>query len=143
MIFPAKIFSQNYNVNTVETLNGQIMRVDKFSSGKNSSGIHLLLKTGKDSIAVHVGPEWYLMKQNVQFNVNDNIEVKGSRMMYDNRPAIIAAEIKKGNSTLVLLKDFPFGAEGTNERIMSQFVTCKIRLPEHLKKPEGIEILHF
>jgi hypothetical protein len=108
-IFPAKIFSQNYNVNTVETLKGQIIRVDKFSSGKNSSGIHLLLNTGKDSIAVHVGPEWYLTKQNIQFNANDNIEVKGSRIMYDNHPAIIAAEIKKGNSTLVLrdAKGFP------------------------------------
>ena len=109
IIFPAKIFSQNYSVNTVETLKGQIIRIDKMSSGKNSSGIHLLLKTDKDSIAVHVGPEWYVAKQKVQLNVNDNIEVKGSRTMYNNKPAIIAAEIKKINSTLTLRdsKGFP------------------------------------
>jgi hypothetical protein len=109
IIFPVKIFSQNYNVNTVETLKGQITRIDKMSSGKNSSGIHLVLKTDKDSIAVHVGPEWYLTKQNVQLNVNDNIEVKGSQITYNNKPAIIAAEIKKGNSTLTLRdsKGFP------------------------------------
>ena len=79
------------------------------SSGKNSSGIHLLLKTDKDSISVHVGPEWYLTQQNVQLNVKDNIEVKGSRITYNNKPAVIAAEIKKGNSTLTLRdsKGFP------------------------------------
>ena len=115
-IYPANVFSQNYNVNTVQILKGQVVRVDRISSGKNSSGIHLLIKTDKDTIPVHVGPEWYLSKQNVQFNVDDKIEVKGSKIIYNNSPAIVAGEIKKGTSTLVLrdANGYPLWSGGRN-----------------------------
>jgi hypothetical protein len=38
----------------------------------------------------------------VQIAAKDKIEVKGSRITFDGKPAIIAAEVKKGDDVLVL-----------------------------------------
>ncbi|MEJ2365960.1 MAG: DNA-binding protein, partial [Deltaproteobacteria bacterium] len=40
--------------------------------------------------------------QEVKIAPGDEIEVKGSRVTFDGKPAIIAAEVKKGNEVLVL-----------------------------------------
>jgi hypothetical protein len=61
-----------------------------------------MLKTDKETLAVHVGPEWYIERQDMKLEKGDKIEVKGSRVTFNDKPAIIAAEIKKGDGVLVL-----------------------------------------
>jgi hypothetical protein len=61
-----------------------------------------VLKTDKETIAIHLGPEWYIERQDVKLEKGDRIEVKGSRITFEGKPVIIAAEIKKGDSVLVL-----------------------------------------
>jgi hypothetical protein len=51
---------------------------------------------------VHLGPGWYIENQDVKIAPKDSIEVKGSRIILDGKPAIIAAEVKKGDDVLVL-----------------------------------------
>jgi hypothetical protein len=94
--------NSNYNPGTVEVLKGEIMKIDTVNSGRRSSGIHILLKSGKENIPVHLGPGWFLSGQNFLLKIKDQVEVKGSRVTYNNAPAIIAAELKKGNQTLKL-----------------------------------------
>jgi DNA/RNA endonuclease YhcR with UshA esterase domain len=65
-------------------------------------GIHLNLQTDKETIAVHLGPDWFMKKQSPQIETGDAIEVTGSRVTFDGKPAIIAAEIKKGNKVIKL-----------------------------------------
>jgi hypothetical protein len=65
-------------------------------------GIHLLLKTDKETIDVHLGPGWYIERLDTKIEEGDKIEVKGSRVTIAGKPAIIAAEVKKGDSILVL-----------------------------------------
>ena len=92
-----------YNQATVETVAGLIESVDKITPIKGMySGIHLVLKTDKETIAIHLGPEWYIERQDVKIEKGDKIEVKGSRITFDDKPAIIAAEFKKGDSVLIL-----------------------------------------
>jgi len=77
--------------------------VDKITPMKGMySGIHLVLKTDKEIIAVHLGPEWYIERQDVTLEKGDKVEVKGSRVTFNGKPAIIAAELKKGDSGLIL-----------------------------------------
>ncbi len=64
--------------------------------------MHLTLKTEKEEIAVSLGPSWYLDKQDVKIAQNDKIEVKGSRVTFKGKPALIAAEVKKGTALLKL-----------------------------------------
>jgi len=96
-------YNRMYNPDTVETLSGTVEAVDKVTPMKGMySGVHVMLKTDKETISVHLGPEWYVERQDVKIEKGDNIEVKGSRVTFAGKPAIIAAEVKKGDNTLVL-----------------------------------------
>jgi hypothetical protein len=95
-----------YDPKTVETLSGEVMSVEKVARrGRGSAGgIHVMLKTDKETIAVHLGPSWYL-QEHLPIAAKDHIEVRGSRVTYRGHPAIIAAEVKKGDQTLKLRED--------------------------------------
>ena len=96
-------YTRLYDVKTVETISGEILSVDKFNPQKGmSAGIHLKVKTDKETISVHLGPVWYMEKQDVKLSPKDKIEVKGSRITFNGKPAIIAAEVKKGDEILTL-----------------------------------------
>ena len=122
LLFAGRSFGQpggqnsNYNLNTVEVLKGEIMKIDTINSGEWSAGIHVILKSGKEMIPVHLGPGWYFTSQKLSLKIKDQVEVKGSRVTYDNAPAIIAAELKKGNQTLKLRneKGFPLWSRRAN-----------------------------
>ena len=92
-----------YDPKTVETVKGEVVSVEKFTPAKGmSAGVHLLLKTGKETISVHLGPTWYLENQDAQVEPRDKIEITGSRLILDGKPVLIAAEVKKGDGVLKL-----------------------------------------
>ena len=93
-----------YNPQTVETLTGEVVSVESIpgKGGGQASGVHLTLKTDKETIPVHLGPSWYLDRQNFKIGPRDKIEVTGSRVVFGSKPAIIAAEVKKGDQVLKL-----------------------------------------
>jgi len=92
-----------YDPKTVETLSGGVVSLDKITPAKGMSyGVHLTLKTDKETISVHLGPAWYIEKQDTKIKPGDKVEVKGSRIIYQEKPVIIAAELKKGNEVLNL-----------------------------------------
>lgn len=92
-----------YDPKTVETLNGEVVSVAKMTPMKGKSyGIHLMLRTHKETIPVHLGPGWFIESQDVKIELKDRIDVKGSRITYEGKPAIIAAEVRKGDAVLML-----------------------------------------
>ncbi|MGQ9499918.1 MAG: DNA-binding protein [Dissulfurimicrobium sp.] len=92
-----------YNPQTIETISGEVMAVDKFRPQKGMSyGVHLIVKTDKETISVHLGPAWYIRNQSIKIAPKDKIEVKGSRVTFEGKPAIIASEVKKGDDVLTL-----------------------------------------
>ena len=96
-------YQKMYNPSTVETLTGTVEAVDKVTPMKGMDyGIHLLLKTDKETIPVHLGPGWYIERLDTKIEKGDKIEVKGSRATMMGKPVIIAAEVKKGESVLKL-----------------------------------------
>lgn len=96
-------YQRMYNPATVETVSGTVESVDKITPMKGMMyGIHLLLKTDKETISVHLGPGWYIERLDTKIEKGDKIEVKGSRVTFDGKPAIIAAEVKKGDNILIL-----------------------------------------
>ena len=100
-----------YDPKTVETIRGEVVRVDTMAFGKGMSyGIHLVVKTDKETIPVHLGPGWYIQNQDVPINPKDDILVKGSRISCDSKPALVAAEVQKGNEILKLRDDNGFPA---------------------------------
>jgi len=96
-------YQRSYNPATVETISGAVESVGKITPLKGMyNGIHLMVKTDKETISVDLGPEWYIERLDTKIEKGDKIEVKGSRVTLSGKPAIIAAEVKKGDSTLVL-----------------------------------------
>jgi hypothetical protein len=92
-----------FNPKTLETLSGEVVSVEKLTPGKGmSQGVHFTLKTDKETIPVHLGPGWYMEKQGVNLAAGDKVEVTGSRITYEGKPAIIAAEVKKGDQVFKL-----------------------------------------
>lgn len=102
-----------YDTATVETLKGTVASVEKIVQtnrrGRNY-GVHVMLNTGTESIPVHLGPSWFLDKQDVKIQKGDSIEVTGSRITYNDKPAIVAAVVTKESGTLKLRDDkgFPY-----------------------------------
>lgn len=99
------VAQRNYDPNTVETIQGKVLSIEKVASKGPGYGVHLTLQTDKGSIAVHLGPAWYIEKQTPKIEANDAISVTGSRVTVDGKPAIVAAQIKKGNEVLKLRDD--------------------------------------
>lgn len=96
-------YQRIYNPATVETITGTVETVSKITPFRGmSTGIHIILKTEKENISVHLGPTWYIERQDIKIEKGDKLEVTGSRVKFADSEAIIAAEIKKGDYILIL-----------------------------------------
>jgi len=92
-----------YDPKNVETITGEVVGVEKIASpGGKGYGVHLSVKTEKETVAVEVGPGWYVEKQPLKIEVKDILEIRGSRFASQGKPAMIAAEIRKGDRILKL-----------------------------------------
>ena len=99
-------YQRMYNPATVESVSGEVISVNKMTPSKGmGTGIHLQLRTDKETISVHLGPSWYIDRIDARIEKGDTIEVKGSRVTVGGKPAIIAAEVKKGDALLKLRDD--------------------------------------
>ena len=99
-------YQRLYNPATVETISGEVIAVDKITPMKGmGSGIHLQLKANNETISIHLGPAWYIERLDARIEKGDLIEVRGSRVTVAGKPAIIAAEVKKGDALLKLRDD--------------------------------------
>ncbi len=62
----------------------------------------LILDTDQGKIPVILGPPWFVEKQELKIAALDRIEVTGSRITLKGKPAVIAAEVRKGDKVLRL-----------------------------------------
>lgn len=99
-------YQRMYNPATVESVSGEVMSVSRMTPKKGMGpGIHLQLKTDRETVSVHLGPAWYIDRLDSRIEKGDIIEVKGSRVTVSGKPVIIASEVKKGDATLRLRDD--------------------------------------
>lgn len=100
---PDSQYNTMYNQATVETVTGEVISVERITPIKGMHyGIHLQLKTERETLSVHLGPGWYIERLDAKIEKGDRIEAKGSRVTFNNTPSLIAAEITKGDSLLIL-----------------------------------------
>ena len=100
---PGSQFGRLYDPKTAETISGEVVKVDHITPARGmSAGVHLLVKTDKEEVSVVLGPQWYLENQDVKIEPKDKLEIKGSRATVQGKPALIAAEVKKGDQILRL-----------------------------------------
>lgn len=96
-------YQRMYDPATIETVTGEVVGIEKATSKMGpQNGIHLRLKTDREVLSVHLGPAWYIERLDTRIQEGDRVEVKGSRITVGGKPAIIAAEVKKGDAVLQL-----------------------------------------
>ncbi|MDI6854664.1 MAG: DNA-binding protein [Deltaproteobacteria bacterium] len=101
---PGKGAGQMYKPQMEETITGQVTSMETVTTGPYQ-GVHLKVKTDKETLPVHLGPKSYLDKQEMKFSEGDKVQVTGSRVTMDGKPAIIAKEVKKDGKTMELRDD--------------------------------------
>ena len=108
---PGTKYGRMYDPRTVETITGEVVSIDQFTPVRGMCyGVHLMLKTYKETVSVHLGPGWYIENQDIKIEPKDKVEVKGSRITFAGKPAIIATEVKKGEQILTLRDKIGFPA---------------------------------
>lgn len=96
-------YGRLFDTKTMTTVTGEIASMTRFTPMKGmTAGVHMKVQAGKETIDVHLGPAWYLEAQEANLKVGDKVEVQGSRIVYQKKPAIIATSIKRGPDVLVL-----------------------------------------
>ena len=100
---PCTQYCSIYSPNMFETVYGDVVSVEKATPGRGMSyGIHLVVKSDEETLSVRLGPEWYMKDQGFTISPDDKVEIKGHRISDRGEPAIIAAEVKKGDEILKL-----------------------------------------
>ncbi len=95
-----------YDQSTVTTISGTIQSVDTLSGrGGNFQLIQLTVKDTSGTIAVNIGPAFYLDQQKILFKVGDAVEVTGSKVQFNGTDVILAAQVKGGGKTITLRDD--------------------------------------
>lgn len=99
-----QMYNRNFDVNSMETIEGEVTEVT-IQTGQNNMGtpgVHIVVKTKDSTIPVHLGPVWYMEQQEYSFQKGDKVTVYGSRIMYNDAPAIIAVRVNRGDMLLQL-----------------------------------------
>ena len=95
-------YTRLYDSMTMETLNGEVAAVGKYTPPGQPDGVRFTLKTDQGLIEVILGRGSYVEQQGLKFEPQDKVTVKGSRVAVEGKPTIIAAEVTKGEKTLKL-----------------------------------------
>jgi hypothetical protein len=110
---------RNYDPATVETLHAEVLAVEYVTQATGGArGVHLVLGTAAGPVTAHLGPEWYVSRQAIRIDAGDTVEVTGSRVLFEGEPALIAAEVVKGEESLILRDDrgIPMWSRGRRRR---------------------------
>ena len=90
---PGGAYMKLYDPKTVESFTGEVVKVDLVPMRGMSGGLHLTLKKEKETIPVHLGPSWYLERQDLKLAPKDRVEIKGSRVTFGGKPAVIHVKV--------------------------------------------------
>jgi hypothetical protein len=95
-------YDRMYDPKTVAAVSGEVVAVDKIADQGTGYTASLTLKTDKETILVYLGPGWFIEKQGLTLAPQDQVEITGSQITLQGKPALIAAEVKKGHQSLRL-----------------------------------------
>ena len=110
---PNSRYGKLFNPYSLERVDGKIteIEVDRPYT-RMKSGVYLKLKTLKEILLIHLGPSWYVLRQNLKLEVGDRIVVRGARIFFSGSVALAASEVRLGRRlcSLEMKREFLFGA---------------------------------
>jgi hypothetical protein len=95
-----------YDPATEATVTGTVDAVEQVTAtgaGRRAlGGTHLTLKTGTETLQVHLGPAAFLEEKKLAVAAGDTLTITGSRVKVGDEAVFIARDVKKGDTTWTL-----------------------------------------
>lgn len=95
-------WARHYNPATEVRVKGTVQEVRQVGRYGGGPGAHIILKTEKENLEVHLGPTAFVTLSGFTFASGDHIEVVGSRVKFGDADVLLAREVQKDGKTLVL-----------------------------------------
>jgi hypothetical protein len=89
-----------YDATTEVTVRGEVSGTHESKAAADHPGLHLMLKTDKETVEVHACPIRFLSDLDFTVQTGDTLTVTGSRKK--DAGVIVARELRKGQLSLVL-----------------------------------------
>lgn len=97
-------YGQMFRSNRVERWRGTIVRTESVTplTGMDP-GVALVVKVeGQGNMVVHLGPEWFVKRQQDKFAANESIDFSGSLVDIDQKPVVMATQVRMQGRVLTL-----------------------------------------
>ena len=94
-----------YDLHTEAKIKGTIEEVKLPPKGSEKEIVHLLVKSGTDSVDVYLCPKSFFDDMGMDFSKGDEITLTVSKVKQGEAELLLAREVVKGNDTLVLRDD--------------------------------------
>ena len=91
-----------YDLHTEVKIKGTIDEVKLPPKGSEKEIVHLLVKSGAESVDVYLCPKSFFDDMGMDFSKGDEITLTGSRVKQGEAELLLAREVVKGNNTFVL-----------------------------------------
>ncbi|MDD5360737.1 MAG: hypothetical protein PHN88_01285 [Ignavibacteria bacterium] len=109
-----------YNNNTVTTISGQIINIDKIYHDANMNySERMTISTADGEILILLGPAIFIENQEFQINTNDYVTVVGSMIIFNDSSEIIAKTISKSGKIYKIRDDNGNPLWNNNESIIN------------------------
>ena len=91
-----------YDARAEYAVKGKVAAVKIHDSVLGYKDAHIILTTVQGDMEVHVGPVAYLAKRGFEVVPGDEVLVIGCKTMYEDKPVLVARQIKRGDRSLTL-----------------------------------------
>jgi hypothetical protein len=97
-------YNRRFDPERIETASGKITAIDRdVPMPGMAPAIVLKVQQDNDKVAtVHLGPVWFLDRQQNMFKVGDQVKATGSSIEIDGKPLTMATEVERGGRTMML-----------------------------------------
>ena len=96
-------YGQLYDENKVATIEGRVTGVERVTPFQGmQQGVQLNIRDDKDTHRVHLGPAWFIERQQNQFKEGDQVQIVGSEVNLDGQRIIMANFVREGDRVMLL-----------------------------------------
>ncbi len=97
------LYHRKYDPATVEEFSGRVKEVRSIGQENGvDKGVWMTVKSGKELNEVHLGPVWFIERQQKRFKAGEKVRVRGSRVWEEENSIIVAEMVIRGDNMLKL-----------------------------------------
>ncbi len=100
-------YGQMFSARTVERLRGTVVRTEKIEplTGMEPGTALVVRVQGQGNMVVHLGPEWFISRQQENFAAGDEIEFAGSKVDINQQAVVMATQLFVAGRVMTLRND--------------------------------------